>query len=113
MSRNTIWAVPEDVAVYSDGRVDYRQLLHTKTHMEVRRMKLSAASLAQLRRLIARTRLDGADRTGSTAPRDGFQYLLRIDGHSITTVDGRLAPGVRPLIRRLARLQDRLLLRGE
>ena len=38
---------------------------------------------------------------------------VRLDGRSITTVDGHLAPGVRPLVRRLARLEDRMLLRGE
>lgn len=59
--------MPEDIAIYSDGRVDYRQLLH----------------------------------------------LLRLHGRNVTTVDGALAPGVRPLIRRLGRLEDRMLLRGE
>jgi hypothetical protein len=113
MSRNTLWAVPEDVAIYSNGAVAYRQLLHTKISMKVRRTRLSPAALDSLRRLIARTRLDGADRAGAAQPRSGFTYLLRLDGRSITTVDGRLAPGVRPLIRRLARLEDRMLLRGE
>ena len=55
----------------------------------------------------------GADRPGAAQPRNGFSYRLRLDGRSITTVDGQLAPGVRPLIRRLARLEDRMLLRGE
>jgi hypothetical protein len=113
MSRNTLWAVPEDVAVYADGRVDYRLLLHTKITMKVRRTKLSPPALASLRQLVARTRLEGADRVGSAQPRNGFRYLLRIDGRSITTVDGQLAPSVRPLIRRLGRLEDRMLLRGE
>jgi hypothetical protein len=113
MSRNTLWAVPEDVAVYEDGAVAYRQLLHTKISMKVRRTRLSPSSLASLRELVARTRLDGADRAGAAQPRNGFTYLLRLDGRSITTVDGQLAPGVRPLIRRLARLEDRMLLRGE
>ncbi len=113
MSRNTLWAVPDDVAVYSDGRVEYRLLLHTKVNMKVRRTRLSPAALASLEQLVADTRLDGADRAGSAQPRNGFTYLLRIDGHSITTVDGRLAVGVRPLIKRLGRLEDRMLLRGE
>ena len=113
MSRNTLWAVPEDVAVYADGSVAYRQLLHTKISMKVRRTRLSPTSLADLRRLTAGTRLAGADRPGATQPRNGFRYLLRLDGRSITTVDGRLTPGVRPLIRRLARLEDKMLLRGE
>jgi hypothetical protein len=76
-------------------------------------MTLPAASLAELRDLVAHTRLRGADRVGVTQPRNGFRYLLRIDGRSITTADGALAPGVRPLVRRLARLEDRMLLRGE
>ena len=113
MSRNTLWAVPDDVAVYADGRVDYRLLLHTKINMKVRHTKLSPPALATLRRLVDQARLDGADRAGAAQPRNGFRYLLRIDGRSITTVDGQLAPGVRPLIRRLGRLQDRMLLRGE
>jgi hypothetical protein len=113
MSRNTLWAVPEDVAIYSDGRVDYRYLLHTKITMKVRHTRLSPPALASLRRMVADARLDGADRTGSAQPRNGFTYLLRINGRSITTVDGKLAPGVRPLIKRLGRLEDRMLLRGE
>jgi hypothetical protein len=113
MSRNSWDAVPEDIVVYTDGRVDYRQLLHTKLNMKVRTTKLSPTSLADIRRLLARTRLRGADRAGAEQPRDGFRYLLRIGGRSITTVDGALAPGVRPLVRRLARLEDRMLLGGE
>jgi hypothetical protein len=113
MSRNTLWAVPDDVTVHSDGRVDYRLLLHTKVNMKVRRTKLSQPALASLRRLVSGTRLEGADRAGSAQPRNGFTYLLRIGGRSITTVDGQLAAGVRPLIRRLGRLEDRMLLRGE
>jgi len=113
MSRNSWDAIPEDISVYADGRVDYRQILHTKINMKVRTMRLAPASLAELRSLLARTRLRGADRVGVGQPRNGFRYLLRIDGRSITTADGALAPGVRPLVRRLARLEDRLLLRGE
>ncbi len=113
MSRNTLWAVPEDVAVDADGRVDYRYLLHTKVTMKVRHTKLSPPALATMKRLVADARLDGADRAGSAQPRNGFTYLLRIDGRSITTVDGQIAPGVRPLIRRLGKLEDRMLLRGE
>jgi len=113
MSRNTLWAVPDDVAVYSDGSVAYRLLLHTKVNMKVRRTRLSPPALASLKQMVADARLEGADRAGSTQPRNGFTYLLRIDGHSITTVDGRLTAGVRPLIKRLGRLEDRMLVRGE
>ena len=113
MSRNSWDAVPEDIAIYADGRVDYRQILHTKVNMKVRTMTLPPASFAELRDLVAHTRLRGADRVGVAQPRNGFRYLLRIGGRSITTADGALAPSVRPLVRRLARLEDRMLLRGE
>ena len=113
MSRNTLWAVPDDVAVYTDGSVAYRLLLHTKVNMKVRRTQLSSPALASLKKLVEEARLTGADRAGSKQPRNGFTYLLRIDGRSITTVDGHLTAGVRPLIERLSRLEDRLLLHGE
>src|ERR687885_1006117 len=97
MSRNSWDAVPEEIAVYTNGRVEYRRLLHTKINMKVRTMRLSPAALADLRALVARTRLHGADRPGAEQPRNGFRYLLRIGGRSISTVAGRLAPGVPPL----------------
>jgi len=106
------YAVPEDVAVYADGRVRYRYLLHTKINMKVRAATLSPAALASLRRLVERTDLSGAQRLADP-PRGSYRYLLRIGGRSITTADGHLTPAVRPLVTRLARLQDRLLLRGE
>ena len=70
-------------------------------------------ALTSLKQLVEDARLRGADRAGSRQPRNGFTYLLRIDGRSITTVDGQLTAGVRPLIKRLGRLEDRMLLRGE
>jgi hypothetical protein len=113
LSRNWEYAVPEDIAVYADGRVDYRYLLHTKLNMRVRRLRLDPAALSGIRRLVARTDLDGAQVLGVEPPRGAYRYLLRIGGRTITTVDGHLSPGVRPLIRRLARLEDRMLAAGE
>jgi hypothetical protein len=114
MSRNVEQAIPEDIVVFADGTVHYRLLLHTKRTMRVRSMRLGPAALGDLHRLLAGTRLDGAQVLGvEPRPRGAFRYLLRIDGRSITTVDGRLTPGVKPLIRRLDRLEDLLLLRGE
>jgi hypothetical protein len=62
---------------------------------------LSPAALSSLQRLVAGTRPAGA-----TQPRNGFTYLLRIGGRSITTVDGQLTA----LDRRLGRLEHRMLL---
>jgi hypothetical protein len=112
MSRNTWDAVPEDVAIYADGTVAYRQILHTKLSMHTRLSTLSPTQLSRLQGLLRHTRLAGADRAGVAAPRGRFSYLLRIDGRSIYTADGHLAPGVRPLITDLGRLQDKMLLAG-
>jgi hypothetical protein len=113
LSRNSWDAVPEDVVVFADGTLNYRMLLHTKINMHVRTRKLPAPALARLRGLLDRTRLAGVNHPGVRAPRGRFTYLLRIDGHSVTTADGHLTPGVKPLITRLDRLADHMLLRGE
>src|SRR5689334_176386 len=83
MSRNTWDAVPEDVVVYADGAVAYRQILHTKVSMHTRWTTLSPDALSHLHGLLHRTRLAGADRAGVSAPRGRFSYLLRIDGRTI------------------------------
>jgi hypothetical protein len=113
LSRNVETGIPEDVYVYADGTVRYRYLLHTRITMRDRHTTLPAASMRRLRALLARTRLQGADRGGTKPPRGGYWYVLRTAGRSIATTDGHLAGGVKPLIRRLGRLEDRMLVRGE
>jgi hypothetical protein len=113
LSRNVETGIPEDVYVYADGTVRYRYLLHTKITMRDRHTTLSAASMQRLHALLARTRLNDADRGGTKPPRGGYWYVLRTAGRTIATADGHLAPGVRPLITRLGRLEDRMLARGE
>jgi hypothetical protein len=108
LSRNSWDAVPEEVAVYADGSVRYRQLLHTRTFIPTRAETLSARALRRIEHLVATAGLRGA-RSYGTPPRSGFRYLLRIGHRSVTTADGHLTPGVRPLIRRLGRLQDHML----
>jgi hypothetical protein len=113
LSRNVETGIPEDIYVYADGTVRYRYLLHTKITMRDRHTTLSAASLKRLHALLGRTRLRGADRGGTTPPRGGYWYVLRMAGRTIATADGHLAPGVKLLITRLGRLEDRMLVRGE
>lgn len=113
LSRNVETGIPEDVYVYADGTVRYRYLLHTKITMRDRHTTLSAGSLRRLHALLARTRTAGADRGGTTPPRGGYWYVLRTAGRTIATTDGHLVPGVKPLITRLGRLEDRMLIRGE
>jgi hypothetical protein len=113
LSRNVETGIPEDVYVYADGAVRYRYLLHTKINSRDRTTTLPPVSLRRLHALLARTRLDGAQRRGATPPRGRYWYLLRIGGRTIATADGHLTPGVKPLIARLGRLEDRMLARGE
>ncbi len=113
LSRNVETGIPEDVYVYADGTVRYRYLLHTRITMRDRHTALSAASLKRLHALLAHTRLHGAARGGTTPPRGGYWYVLRTAGRTIATTDGHLVPGVKPLITRLGRLEDRMLIRGE
>ena len=112
MTRNYKDAVPEEVRVFSDGRVEYRYLLHTLRQIKVRRTTLSQPARDRLSRLLSSTDVRGAQRLGMGPPPGYYRYLLRLGDHTITTVDGHLTPGVRPLIRWLARLEDRMLLRG-
>ena len=113
LSRNVETGIPEDVYVYADGTVRYRYLLHTKITMRDRHTTLGPASLDRIHALLDRTRMDGSDRGGTTPPRGGYWYVLRARGQSIATTDGHLVPGVEPLISRLGKLEDRMLLRGE
>jgi hypothetical protein len=69
--------------------------------------------MRRLRALLARTRFEGAQRRGADPPHGRYRYLLRIGDRTIATADGHLAPGVKPLITRLGRLEDRMLARGE
>jgi hypothetical protein len=113
LSRNVETGIPEDVYVYADGTVRYRYLLHTRITMRDRHTTLPAASMKRLHALLAHSRLQGADRGGTTPPRGGYWYVLRTAGRTIATTDGHLVPGVKPLITRLGRLEDRMLIRGE
>jgi hypothetical protein len=112
MTRNYKDAVPEEVRVFSDGRVEYRYLLHTLLQIKVRRTNLSPAAMERFRGLLARTDLDGAQRLGAQPPPGYYWYLLRLGDRTVTTADGHLTAGVRPLIRWLGRLDDRMLVRG-
>src|SRR4051794_21289287 len=62
LSRNVESAIPEDVAIFADGAVRYRYLLHTRINIPVRTTTLPPRSLARLHRLLARTNLHGAQR---------------------------------------------------
>src|SRR4051812_28879269 len=53
--------IPEDMTVYSNGEVHYRNLLHTQVRIKILTAKLRPTQLAKLRRLLADVDLDRAD----------------------------------------------------
>jgi hypothetical protein len=101
--------IPEEVAIYGDGEVRYRNLLHTQRGIAVRRERLPGPTLATLRRLVARVDLRRADSSGVKPRRDGFRWIIRAGGRTGTAADGHLHGPMRPLVARLRSLMDHML----
>lgn len=100
--------IPEEISIARDGSLRYRNLLHTQKGIAVRRGHLSPAALAQLRRLLGRVDLAGADSAGVRPARDGYRWVIRYGGRTGTAADGHLHGAMRPLVDRLRTLMDRL-----
>jgi hypothetical protein len=101
--------VPDEMTVYGDGELRYRNLLHTQRGIPVRRERLRPAQLAALRRLVGRVDLQRADSAGVTPRRDGYRWIIRAGGHTGTAADGHLHGAMRPLVARLRALMDHML----
>jgi hypothetical protein len=100
--------IPEDLAVFRDGRFRYRNLLHTQRGIGAEEGRLRPGELRRLRRLLARTDLARADASGVVPRRSGFRYVITAGGEVGTAADGHLHGRMRPLVRALGRLMDRL-----
>jgi hypothetical protein len=100
--------VPEEMAVEADGRVRYRDLLHTQRGIPVRRARLSPARMVRLRRLLARVDLARADTSGVRPARSGYRWVIRSGGRTGTAADGHLHGAMRRLVDSLRPLMDRL-----
>jgi hypothetical protein len=100
--------VPEEMTIYRDGTLRYRNLLHTQMGIKVITSHLDGAQLARMRRLVRAVDLRRTDASGVKPRRDGFRYVLRRDGRVGTAADGHLSGPVRPLVLRLRGLMDRL-----
>jgi hypothetical protein len=100
--------IPDELSVYRDGSLRYRNLLHTQRGIHVRRGRLTAGQLATLRHLLARVDLRRADSAGETPRRSGFRWIIRSGGRTGTAADGHLHGPIRPLVARLRALMDRL-----
>ena len=100
--------IPEDMAIYADGRIRYRNLLHTQQHIRVQRARLRPHKLRSIRRLLRAVDLRQADASGVTPSRSGYRYVIRSRGGLGTAADGHLHGAIRPLVHWLGAEMDRL-----
>jgi hypothetical protein len=100
--------IPEEMTVYEDGEVRYRNLLHTQARIKVVSGRMGAGALSDLRRQLARVDLDRAKATGDKPRRSGFRYIVRSQGHAGTAAEGHLRGRMGGLVRTLAAEMNRL-----
>jgi hypothetical protein len=100
--------VPDELTVYADGALRYRNLLHTQMGIRPRTARLEPGRLRAIRRLLRRVDVAHEDASGVKPRRDGYRWVLRRDGRVGTAADGHLHGALRPLLRRVGVLMDRL-----
>ncbi len=100
--------IPEDMTIYADGEVRYRNLLHTQQGIRVISDRLAPARLARIRRALDAIDLTHVDASNLEPRRSGFRYVIRSHGHVGTAVDGHLRGPIRPLVLELRAQMDRL-----
>jgi hypothetical protein len=100
--------IPEDMTIYADGEVEYRNLLHTQFGIRVISDRLAPARLSRIRRALDAVDLNEVDASSLKPRRSGFRYVIRSHGHVGTAVDGHLRGPIRPLVLELRAQMDRL-----
>jgi hypothetical protein len=100
--------IPEELTIYRDGALRYRNLLHTQMGIKVISSQLRPAQLATVRRLVRGVDLRRVDASAVKPRRDGFRWVLRREGRVGTAADGHLHGTVRRLVKRVGPLMDRL-----
>jgi hypothetical protein len=100
--------IPEELTIYRDGALRYRNLLHTQMGIKVISSQLRPAQLATVRRLVRAVDLRRVDASAVKPRRDGFRWVLRREGRVGTAADGHLHGTVRRLVERVGPLMDRL-----
>ena len=100
--------IPEDMTIYADGEVEYRNLLHTQFGIRVIDDRLAPARLTRIRRALDAVDLTEVDASNLKPRRSGFRYVIRSGGHVGTAVDGHLPAQIRPLVTELRAQMDRL-----
>jgi hypothetical protein len=100
--------VPDEMTVYTNSEIRYRNLLHTQTGIKTFSAKLRPAQIATVRRLLAQIDLDRADASSVKPRRSGYRYMIRSHGQVATAADGHLHGPIRRLIRALGAQMDRM-----
>jgi hypothetical protein len=100
--------IPEEMTIYADGEVRYRNLLHTQHTIRVLSDRLAPGRLTRIRRALDAVDLSHADASGVKPSRSGYRYVIRSHGRVGTAVDGHLRGPIRPLVLNLRAQMDRL-----
>src|SRR5215216_3517455 len=100
--------VPDELTVYRDGAIRYRNLLHTQHTIKPISGRLADHELSELRTLVRRTDLHFADASGVKPRRSGYRYVLRTRDGGGTAADGHLHGSMRRLVIRIRAIMDRL-----
>ena len=100
--------IPEEMTIYADGEVRYRNLLHTQRGIPVLSARLPPDRLTRIRRALDAVDLSKVDASSVTPRRDGYRYVIRSHGRLGTAADGHLRGPIRPLVLELRAQMDRL-----
>ena len=100
--------IPEEMTIYADGEVRYRNLLHTQQGIPVLSGRIAPNRLARIRRALDALDLSHVDSSGVTPRRSGYRYVIRSQGRMATAADGHLRGPIRPLVLELRAQMDRL-----
>jgi hypothetical protein len=100
--------IPEEMTIYADGKLRYRNLLHTQSTIRVLGGRLAPGRLTRIRRALEAVDLSHLDASGVKPRRTGYRYVIRSHGRVGTAADGHLRGPVRPLVLELRAQMDRL-----
>jgi hypothetical protein len=100
--------IPDELTVYRDGRLRYRNLLHTQHTIKPIVGRLPGREVSELRRLVGRADLQHADASGVEPRRSGYRYVLRTRDRGGTAADGHLHGSLRRLVVQIRAIMDRL-----
>jgi hypothetical protein len=100
--------IPEEMTIYTDGEVRYRNLLHTQQGIPVLSGRVAPSRLTRIRRALDAVDLSSLDASNVKPPRTGYRYVIRSQGGVGTAADGHLRGPIRPLVLELRAQMDHL-----